>query len=168
MENKCYWPYDPSVRPQTGIFENTLRRPAGSSRIALRKLSGSSQETLSRLSGNSQQALRRLSAQESLRKLSGSSQETLRKLSASSQETLSSGISQKALRKLSGDDFSEPAGSRVGPLPPALRRTRKLPRGVEYVRTQDHRSLREHFVRPQIWHTEPPPEFGHLFVEKHA
>ena len=75
---------------------------------------------------------------------------------------------QEAPRKLTGDDFSEPAGSRVGPLPPALRRTRKLPRGVEYVRTQDHRSLKEHFVRPQIWHTEPPPEFGHLFVEKHA
>ena len=46
---------------------------------------------------------------------------TFRKLSGSSQETPS---------KLSGDDFSEPAGSRVGPLPPALRRTRKLPRGV--------------------------------------
>ena len=55
-----------------------------------------------------------------------------------------SGSSQKALSKLSGNDFSEPAGSRVGPLPPALRRTRRLPRGVEYVRTQDHGRMRKH------------------------
>ena len=66
-----------------------------------------SKKALRRLSGSSQQALRRLSAQESLRKLSADSQETL--------------------SKHSGDDFSEPAGCRVGPLPPALRRTRKLP-----------------------------------------